>query len=68
MRLISEYWYLCGKYKFAIYKTVEYPFGWLFFFGTLLTEEEQEEIGLINIVFSNKFPSIVDKTMERFTP
>lgn len=61
VRLISEYWFLGGEYKFAISKTIEYPFGWLFFFDTLCSEEEQEKIGLIYFAFSGIFPSIIDK-------
>ncbi len=40
---------------------MEYPFGWLFFFDTILSEEEQEKIGLIYFALSNKYPTLIDK-------
>lgn len=48
----------------AISKTVEYPFGWFFFFDTTASKEEQEKIGLFDYVFSGIYPSLVDKNTD----
>ena len=60
--IFNKHWNIENNYlKMAISKTVEYPFGWFFFFNTTASKEEQEKIGLFDYVFSGIYPSLVDK-------
>jgi hypothetical protein len=60
--LVADYWGLKGdEYQFDTYKTVEYPFGWLFFFASILSKQEKEKIGEVYFVLYGIYPTLIDK-------